>query len=440
MFRQMIVPTRRFWFLVALGIPLALVGIWVAGWEPIVLLYNILLFGALVVTRFMTPNSKSLRIHRVADEVLSVNAANKVELVLENEGGAVMKGRILDECPPDFDSTPREFPLSLAPGEGKTLLYEVRPNNRGSDYFPATFVRFTAPLGLCEVQHRLETTQPVETYPNISAVREFDILNQKGRLGLMGVRRTRYRGQGTEFESLRDYDHDDFRRIDWKTTARRGKLVVRDYEVERNQVVFIVIDAGRHMLSEASGRLKFDHMLDTALLMMHAAERAGDQVGLIVFAERTLKYVPPRRGRMHVSMLLEAIHDLKARPVESNFGSLMAMFATRWKRRALVVLFTDIEEKREATKLLGAIKPIRNRHLWFIVRVMDPRLKELAVAPLKEESDLYKLGAYHWYAQRREEARIALTHQGVRNIEAEPEELAGVLVNAYWQAKQAGSL
>jgi uncharacterized protein (DUF58 family) len=119
---------------------------------------------------------------------------------------------------------------------------------------------------------------------------------------------------------------------------------------------------------------------------------------------------------------------------------MIGLFATRWKRRALVVLFTDIEEKRESEKLLASIKPIRNRHLWFVVRVMDPRLKELAVAPLKEEADLYRLGAYHWYAQRREEARVALNQSGLRNIEAEPEELAGVLVNTYWQVKQSGAL
>ena len=436
----MIVPTRRFWWLVALGIPLALSGIWVPGLEPIVLLYNFLLFSALITTRYLTPSQRNLRLTRVFDEVLSVNASNSVELVVENEGVHAMRGLLLDECPQDFESTSREFPLALAPGERQILTYDVKPHDRGSDYFSATYLRLKAPWGLCEVQHRIDTAQPVEVYPNIKAIQEFDLLNQKGRLALMGVRRTRYRGQGTEFESLREYADDDYRRIDWKTTARRGKLVVRDYEVERNQAVFIAIDVGRHMLSEAAGRLKLDHVLDTALLMMHAADRAGDQVGLIVFAERVVKFVPPRRGRAHVNMLLEGIHDLRATPVESNYAAAMQYFASRWKRRALVVLFTDVEEEREARDLVAAIKPLRGRHLWFLARVMDPRLKELAKAPLRQESDLYQLGAYEWYAKRREDARVALTNQGIRHVEAEPEELAGALVNAYWQAKQTGAI
>lgn len=436
----MIVPTRRFWWLVALGIPLALSGIWVAGLEPIVLLYNVLLFAALITTRYLTPSIRNLRLTRVFDEVLSVNASNHIELVIENEGMSPVHGRLLDECPQSFQTTTREFPLALASGERQVLTYDVKPKNRGSDYFPSTFLRLRAPLGLCEVQHRVDTAQPVEVYPNIKAVQEFDLLNQKGRLALMGVRRTRYRGQGTEFESLREYADDDYRRIDWKTSARRGKLVVRDYEVERNQAVFVAIDVGRHMLSEAAGRLKLDHVLDTALLMMHAADRAGDQVGLIVFAERVVKFVPPRRGRAHINMLLDAIHDLRATPVESNYAAAMQYFASRWKRRALVVLFTDVEEERESKELVRAIKPLRDRHLWFLARVMDPRLRELGRAPLRTEDDLFQLGAYEWYVKRREEARNALAHHGIRQIEAEPEELAGALVNAYWHAKQTGAI
>lgn len=436
----MIVPTKRFWFLVALGIPLALAGIAVSGFEPLVLLYNFAIFAALVGTRFLTPNPKNLRVARLTDEVLSVNARNVVELVLENEGNTTMKGRVLDECPSDFLSSARETKIALEPGATTIFRYHVKPRERGSEMFPATFVRFKAPLGLCEVQHRLATQQAISVYPNIKAIQEFDILNHRGKLSLMGVRRTRYRGQGTEFESLREYAHDDFRRIDWKTTARRGKLVVRDYEVERNQAVFIIIDASRHMLSEAAGRRKLDHVLDTALLLMHAAERAGDQVGLIVFAERLLKYVPPRRGRAHINMLLDGIHDLAAAPVEANYAAAMHAFASRWTRRALVVAFTDMDEPREAKAFLRAIQPMRSRHLWFLARVMDPRLRELATLPVTNQAELYSAGAYEWYRQRRDEARTELNNAGLRHIEAEPETLALELVNAYWHAKQTGAI
>ncbi len=436
----MIVPTRRFWFLVALGIPLALAGIWVDGIEPLVLLYNLIIFSGLILGRVMTPPARNLRLSRVFDDVLSVNARNTIELVIENVGAGALVGELLDECPQDFQSTSRKFKLKLESGERQVLSYDVKPRERGSDFFPATFLRLKTPLGLSEVHHKIESVQPVEVYPNIKAIQSFDLLNQKGRLALMGVRRTRYRGQGTEFESLREYSDDDFRRIDWKSTARRGKLVVRDYEVERNQAVFIAIDIGRHMLSEADGRLKLDHVLDTALLMMHAADRAGDQVGLLVFAERVVKFVPPRRGKAHINMLLEAIHDLRALPVESNVQGAMQYFASRWKRRALVVLFTDVEEERESKRLTQAIKPLRMRHLWFLVRVMDPRLKQLGHAPIASEEAMYDAGAYEWYMKRREDARVALSQSGLRQIEAEPEDLAGALVNAYWQVKQSGAI
>ena len=139
-------------------------------------------------------------------------------------------------------------------------------------------------------------------------------------------------------------------------------------------------------------------------------------------------------------MLLDGIHDLAATPVEANYQAAMQTFASRWPRRALVVLFSDVDEPREARVLLRAIKPLRTRHLWFLARVMDPRLKELGRLPVHSPSDLYTAGAYEWYRQRRDQARAELNLTGLRHIEAEPEGLATALVNAYWHAKQTGAL
>lgn len=434
----MIVPTRRFWALVALGFPIALLLLAVPSFEPFLLVYNIALLLLLTITKAMTPNPDQLKVTRVHDDVFSVTASNTVEVELENQGQIRMVGRFRDEGPQEFDSSPNEWPLDLAPGSRQKLIYALRPKNRGQFDFSGSFVRFRAPLGLCEVQHALPTVLPIRVYPNIRAVEEFDLLNQRGRASLSGVRKAKFRGQGSEFESLRDYQDDDFRRVDWKSTAKRGKLIVREYELERNQAVFIAIDAGRHMLSETNGRMKFDDVLDSALLMMHAAERAGDQVGLLVFGERVLRYVAPRRGKAQVRMLLDAIHDLQARPVETNYTEAMQLFASRWTRRALVVMFTDVEGPEDAQSLLRALNPLRHRHLWFLARISDPRLRELAHAPLESEEDVFRLAAYDWYAGQRESSRRILNQRGLRNIEAEPQDLARELVKAYWDVKQSG--
>lgn len=436
----MIIPTRRFWWLVAFGIPLALLGAFIPGLERLVLPYNILLFGLLYASRFRIPNLKFLEVTRKTDDVLSVNHANSVSLRISNHSGLPMHAEIVDESPENLVTTENTFNAKIPAGGSYDHVYHVNPIERGRDFFEGTYFRIKAPGGLAIIQTKLDTVQEIRTYPNIKAVEEFDLLNQRGRLSTLGVRRTRYRGIGTEFESLRDYHEDDFRRVDWKSTARRGKLVVRDYELEKNQVVFIAIDAGRLMLSEADGRKKIDHVLDTALILMNAIDRSGDQIGLIVYAEKVIKFIPPRRGRMQIAHILDAVHDLHAAPVQSNFQAAFGYLASRWKRRALIINFTDLEDEHEARNLVRAVSGMRSKHLWFIARILDSRAHQLDSVEAKSGDALYDLGALNWYLRRREEAGNVLQASGLKQIETEAQNLSAALVNAYWSAKETGQL
>ena len=277
------------------------------------ILFNLLLLAALYVSGRLAPSLKDLRIQRVMDPVLSVRAANRIRLEVENDGAEPISGVIRDESPPFFETDRREFPIKLPPGDRREFNYHVTPPERGSTTFPGTYLRLDLPFGLATKDYALETEQEVRVYPNLLALREFDLLKQQGRLREIGIRRTRQRGIGSEFESLRDYTQgDDFRKIDHKASARRGKLVVRQYETERNQTVMLVIDVGRHMLSEVNGVRKLDHVLDSLLMLTHAAALAGDQVGLLVYSDTVRRYIPPRKGRGQQGAIIDACLDLVA--------------------------------------------------------------------------------------------------------------------------------
>lgn len=432
----MIVLTRRFWFWLALGIPLALAGAFVPGLERLVWPYNIGLIALTFATKFWAGNPKFLRTDRVFDPLLSNRVENAVELTLINEGSQRVSGRLIDEVPVGFVAEDTTWRFSLAPGESAHFLYEVIPTQRGEFKFRDTFVRLNAPLGLCEVDAKLPLPQVARVYPNLKAVQKFDLLNRRGR-GILGVRRTRYRGIGTEFESLREYvPDDDFRRIDWKASARMNKFVIREYELEKNQSVILLIDVGKNMMADVQNSTKLDHVLDSALLLMHAANVAGDQVGLMVFSDRVHKYIPPKRGSTHMRQLLDAIHDLRAIPTEADYSGALHALAAQWRRRALVVMFTDSENKEQAQLLAAAIAPQRHRHLWFIARVKDPRLDELELVPITNERKLYDRAALSWYREDRNEALKVLENQRIDIVEAEPETLSNALVSAYIDAKR----
>lgn len=434
------VPTRRFWFLIALGIPIAALTTYF-GSPAFAFGYDVVVVMVAWVTTKLAPPTRDLRFSRSMDPVLSVRASNKVVLKLENAGSSDLVGRLRDEPPPGFDSTTREFELNLPAGDERELSYYVTPFERGSDYFRGTFLRLACPLGLVWKQLKLSTEQPVRVYPNVLALREFDLLKQKGRLRELGIRKSRMRGLGTEFESLREYaDGDDFRKIDWKATARRGKLIVRQFEQERNQSVILVIDVGRHMLSEVDGVRKLDHALDSVLMLTHAAATAGDQVGLLVFSDVVKRYIPPSKGRSQVGAIIEALHDQVAEPMESDAHGAFAYLSTRWKRRSLVVAFTDLEDADRAAWLMKALGPLAKRHLVLMARVKDAKIDECLAMPAETIEKMYLRSAATLLDADRKAAAQVLTSAGVHNLESEPQDLAAALVSFYFTVKERSLL
>jgi uncharacterized protein (DUF58 family) len=434
------IPTKRFWLLLALGIPVAALSVAV-GMPLVAWAYNILLFAAGIGSFLLAPSTSGLRLTRKYDPVLSVRAANRIELILENDGAEPISGRLRDEPPPPFKASQKEFDLELEPGRQKRVSYFVTPFERGGESFRGSYLRLNCPLGLAHKDVFLSTEEDVRVYPNVLALREFDLLKQQGRLKEMGIRRSRARGLGTEFESLREYGKgDDYRKIDWKASARRGKLVVRQYEQERNQVVILVIDIGRHMLAEVDGVRKLDHVLDSLLMLTHAAAVAGDLVGLLVYADTVRRYIPPRKGRNQVGIIIDAIHDLVAEPVESDPVAAFSYLSSRWTRRALLVGFTDYEDEDRARELLSAFGPLARKHLSVIARVQDPRLDEVLVAPMRNVREMYLKSAASLLMEERQAARALLSAAGVHNLEAEPQDLAAALVNFYLVVKERSLL
>lgn len=434
------VPTKRFWLLIALGIPVAIAA-GVVGAPLLAVAYDLLVIAIAYATGKLGPSPSSIKVTRSFDPVLSVRAANKIVLTLTNESLDHIKGLVRDEPPPQFLASRREYRLDLPPEREIELEYTVTPEERGSESFKGTYVRLACPLGLVVKQARLDTEEPIRVYPNLLALREFDLLNQKGRLREIGIRRSRMRGLGTEFESLREYgEGDDYRKIDWKASARHNKMVVRQFEQERNQAVVIVIDIGRHMLAEVNGVRKLDHALDACLMLTNAAAAAGDFVGLLVFSDVVRRYIPPKKGRNQIGMIIEALHDLVAEPIESDPGAAFAFLASRWKRRSLVVTFTDLEEPDRAKALATALGPQARRHLLLIARVSDPKLKEALDTPMEKVQDMYLSAAAGLLVADRRAATSVLTASNIQNLEAEPQELAAALVSFYFDVKERSLL
>ncbi|RYG47139.1 DUF58 domain-containing protein, partial [bacterium] len=289
-----VVPTRRGWWVLAAGIPVGIV-VTQAGAPLVAVAYDLLVLAALAFDARLAADQSIFRSRRRHDPVLSVRTSNRVVYEIEHDAPRPLRFRVRDEAPEGYAPEGNDREVTLDPRTPFEMEYRITPPERGLAKFRGAFLRVEGPLGLASRDLTLDDGSEARVYPNVLALREFDLLNQRGRLRELGIRRASGKGAGTEFESLRQYQvGDDFRKIDHKASARRGELVVRQYEPERSQAVILAVDCGRGMLAEIGGIRKLDLVLDSILMLAHAAAGAGDQIGLLAFADRVQRFVPPR--------------------------------------------------------------------------------------------------------------------------------------------------
>ncbi|HYE75357.1 MAG TPA: DUF58 domain-containing protein, partial [Blastocatellia bacterium] len=261
------------------------------------------------------------------------------------------------------------------------------------------------------------------------------------RLLQMGIRRTRLRGQGREFESLRDYVRGDaLRHISWTATARRGKLVTRQYQAERNQNIVVLLDAGRLMTSRIDHLSKLDHAINAALAMGYVAVRGGDNIGLLVFTREVNTYLAPERSHTQINAMLEALYNVKAQMVEPSYTRAFQYFMRNCKRRSLVVILTDLIDREASAELLAHTATLIPRHLPLIVTIADKDLRSLAAGIPHNATDVYRQSVAEELLQQREEALARITELGGLALDVPAGQLSFQLVNKYLEVKARGLL
>jgi len=407
----------------------------------LVLLIDLLAVVAITVDALTLPRAESFRVQRKRERVLSLGASNRIELRLEHGLTTPRRARLRDEPPPLCDYDQREFILTLQPQQPAQVAYHLTPRYRGEARFEDVFLRVEGRFGLTTRDYRLPAREIAPVYPNLLQMREYDLLRHRGRLQQMGFRQLRLRGQGTEFESLREYTPDDeFRRIDWKATARRGKPIVRDYQTERSQHVILMLDAGRNMLAEVEGKRKFDAVLNAALMLAYVAVQMDDKVGALVFADEIDLFSPPQRGRAQVGKLVDALHDAQPRLVEPDYLYAVTYLAKRWRKRSLIALFTDLIDPDASRMALHAMGTLARQHLCVAITVSDPRLHTWSQQTPDTPAELYRRAVAIQTLDDRLAAMRTLERMGVHCIDAEPDTLVANLVNYYLQVKARGGL
>ncbi|MDA3959634.1 MAG: DUF58 domain-containing protein [Planctomycetota bacterium] len=330
--------------------------------------------------------------------------------------------------------------LSLPPRRRASVVFAVTATERGVFEFGALWIAAHSRLGLWRRHMRFGESTPLHVYPNLKQLSEYALLARTNRLSLIGVRRFRRAGGDTEFERLRDYQTGDpLQRVDWKATARRQALTVRDFQVSQSQNVIFMLDTGRMMASrhEAEGGeiSLLDQAIDAALMMAYVALAQGDRVGLIAYSDSVHRYVPPKGGARHLNQLIHAVHDLQPQLVESRHDEAFLYLQRKERKRCMACLFTSIIDQVNADVIQAHVTKLHGRHLPMTVVLRDPGLHVYLDKPPVGEDALYRSGAAAMIANWREEALRSLGTAGALVVDSAADELTPAVVSRYLEVK-----
>jgi uncharacterized protein (DUF58 family) len=372
---------------------------------------------------------------RECPAVLAVGRAHRVRVTVRSRTSRRLAVELNDD---GFEGATLEgLPARavIEPFGSAVVEYHVRPTARGAFELGDLFVRYPSVLALFRRQARLSAKKPVRVYPDFEQVRGYELFARENR-ELAFVRAVRRLGGESEFARLREYTKDDeFRSIDWKATARRQKLVAREYQLESNQNVLFALDAGRMMTAESQGLSQFDHALNASLMLAHVASRTGDQVGLVGFADRIRAFVRPQGGRGATQRLIRAAYDLHPTLVESDYQRALSYVALEQRKRALIIVFTQVVDSSVVRALLQGTRALVKRHLPLIVLFRDLDLDALLEAPDVRPRALYAKGAAAELWRFRQSFISDLRRAGAMVLDAKPKELTSSLINTYLEVK-----
>ncbi len=421
--------------IVALALITELSGAASAWWQwPAVLLAGLTLVDLWQVSRTPWP----VVVRRMPHN-LPVNRLTDIRLQLRNRSKLPQWLQVDESIPGDWAVDGLPGSALLPPESGAVLKFEVRPLQRGASTLPPTTLLRRSPFGFWQQRRPADMPpQPVQVYPDFAIIREYLELLPAQQTGVLGIRRMPRLGEGLEFHQLRDYrPGDSSRQVDWKATSRRLTLISREYEDERDQQLVFLLDTGRRMRSREQGLSHFDHTLNATLLLSYIALRQGDRIAALSFgAEST--WIPPMRGPAALRQLLAATYAMQPGSEASDYVQAAEALMQRQRKRALVLLLTNIRE--DDADLIPALRLLRSRHLVILASLREQALDDCLQQQPGDFGSALELAGAHYYLNARRQLTKALVTESDALIDTTPKALPVSLVNSYWAMKRSRRL
>ena len=425
------------------------------------LAYGMLIWDALILLITLAdglrlPGPATITASRSWLSAPSLGVSVEIELSLTHSNAILLDCQLIDDLPPQLIETPITRSLRAYPRVAATLRYTVHPRHRGDVQAGALYIRYRSTLGLIARWATAPLTQTVRIYPELRTAEDQQLFLAKSRRIDLQLRQMRQRGLGREFESLREYrPGDDLRDLCWTASARRGELVTRQFQAERSQSVWIVLDTGRlmraHVRDQAShstlhtshshsSYTKLDYACSTAVALAQLAIYSGDRVGLIGYGRRIQQQLLPNRGPAHMRQFLESLAQLEAEPSEADHLRATAILGRLQPRRSLILWVTDLAESAMRPEVIDGAAQLLHRHVVLFVAMAQPEVAAIARIIPNSVEEMFRSAAAQEMASRRDLLLARLREQGAITLDTLPGQMTASVLNHYLSIKERAIL
>ncbi|HEX3940486.1 MAG TPA: DUF58 domain-containing protein [Acidobacteriaceae bacterium] len=399
--------------------------------------WDALVLSLAVADGLRLPAPSAIEAERIWSSAPAISNSTEVLLSIRQPGPGTLFFTALDDLPPAFLDEPPPVFLKAFPGVAATARYSFIPRSRGDAQAGQLFLRYRSAAGLAERWAVADLSQTVRIYPALRSPEAHSLFLMRLRQIEMQLRKRRQRGLGREFESLRDYrEGDDLRDICWTATARRGAPVSKQYEIEKNQPVWIVLDSGRLLQERVAGYTKLDYAASASVALAQLALQSGDRAGLLAYGREIQQRILPGRGGPQLRRFVDALALVRGEAAEADHLRATVAFDRMQPRRSLVLWLTDLSEAALRPEVIEGAAQLMRRHLVLFVTIRQADLGRLAHARPRDAGEMFATAAATELLARREALLAQLRERGGLTLETEPQGLATQLLNRYLEVKE----
>lgn len=410
--------------------------------QPIAIMaLGLLLLATLADLAMLFSNAVQVHAERNIGNVISVGATTEVSYVVTNRSSMKLHITLLDELPEQLQQRNFNIPFTITEETQSRHQHTFRPLTRGEYNFGNLYCFISSPLGIVQRRQLMATEYSVAVYPSILDMKKYELHGFNRNTNEQGIKKLRRIGHSYEFEQIKNYvAGDDYRSINWKATSRKGDLMVNQYEDEKAQSVYMVIDKSRVMKMPFNGLSLLDYAINSSLVVANVALNRQDKAGLITFSDKVNTTILANRGRIQLKKILESLYKEKEHFVEANYELLYLTMRNFVKNRSLVLFYTNFESAYALHRVLPLLRKINQKHLLVVVFFENTEINQVATQNATTIEEIHNQAIAQKYMYEKQQLAQELKQYGIYSVLTKPEDLTVNTVNKYLELKSRGLL